>query len=1084
MMKSFFKKLAFVMALAMVVSLAAPAAAKAVAANELKIAYQNGSAITELNIAKVGNVEDLKFLGAKTWENVVWTSSDETVATVNNKGEVTAVAAGTADITVTVDGLTATVKVYCVNPSENKATIGSQDGTQRSMSTYTMKVDEEFDFAFFGIKDYDAKRYDCTWLSLTPDVAEVDKSGNVTAKAAGTAAITLSVTNQVIGKTYVVAPVVITVVGEEPVATATPVPTATPIPEVEIVAAQKTEKSFELTFENANVDLEKLAKNEIEVYEQHIDETTGVEHLYIWQINTITLVKDKENTVLVTGYATDELVDGQKYIVKYVVPNADEEKVEVVEETSFVASVGAVVRVESSYKSYYNNQKTWTFSNIAYTSENYGEDIPVRVDYELYDAKGINVTGHYLRLNDNKNLVSLELVTEEAEDCFTIDEDTNTLVFDEIPNSSYVVFDVVYEDEKGEEVIDELKMLVKKAPAYHVTSIDHWAINIIDDETADNDPDKKVPAYADTFSKLKDWVALYDDYNVNTMEPMENHEIVLWFTDNYGNAYVTNGLFSYGFDTEYTKYNGMKHYSIETSEKFNNEGFELYYETKSPQTLVVGDEYDELTTSNIITTKKTGTATVNVTLHNEDGLVDRIDSLKIVVKAARYLKSFKTNTSILNLTSDSIATGVEEATDAADRIGTDNRAGDRNEYDKYWTGGKIVLTATDNHGAPFGAYNDTLLDNFSLGIVSDYAALAQTIRNRTDLKYNAEKGTFEFKLYGPEIANIIADPKVTKAEVELTAIDGSNDKEVEEDFKVVLREVNYKDDNSGDILVEKTELRANGTYGYVNTKDLVIPIHVVEISNKLDVNFSDKVEFVPSVPQNITAASAGAMFLTVTDPKGNALTENGDFYIDEVEPGRYNFCYAKHNNGGKGTRFAIPGTYVVKLVTVTDKGTLTTKTEKFKLVDDRLEFSYKDQDFIHVSDDLLDEFETVYYSYSNGDTDIEEIAADAFSYVYKGTNKEVSFGGVDGYNNPVAEVSGVRYNVNKNANAVVIKDVFFKVWIDFNADGDWKDGDDKTYYYHVEVEIPDGKTISLETLNDSIGASVPYRLDPDNETIQ
>ena len=556
MMKSFFKKLAFVMALAMVVSLAAPAAAKAVAADELKIAYQNGSAITELNIAKVGNVEDLKFLGAKTWENVVWTSSDETVATVNNKGEVTAVAAGTADITVTVDGLTATVKVYCVNPSENKATIGSQDGTQRSMSTYTMKVDEEFDFAFFGIKDYDAKRYDCTWLSLTPDVAEVDKSGNVTAKAAGTAAITLSVTNQVIGKTYVVAPVVITVVGEEPVATATPVPTATPIPEAEIVATQKTEVAFELTFENMNIDLEKLAKNEIEVYEQHIDEATGIEHLYIWQINTIAPVKDKENTVLVTGYTSDELENNQKYIVKYVVPNADEEKVEVVEETSFVASVGAVVRVESSYRSYPNNQGTWTFPNVAYTTENYGEDIPVDVEYVLYDAKGIDVTGHYLRLNDNKNLVTLELVTEEAEDCFDIiDEEENTLVFDELPETSYVVFNVVYEDEKGNEVIDELKMLVKEAPAYHVTKIDNWAINIIDDA-----------AYANDFTKLKDWVALYDDYNVNTMIPIENHEIVLWFTDNYGNAWVTNGLFEYGsVKNPSTKFNGMMHETIEPS---------------------------------------------------------------------------------------------------------------------------------------------------------------------------------------------------------------------------------------------------------------------------------------------------------------------------------------------------------------------------------------------------------------------------------------------------------------------------------------------------------------------------------------
>ena len=36
---------------------------------------------------------------------------------------------------------------------------------------------------------------------------------------------------------------------------------------------------------------------------------------------------------------------------------------------------------------------------------------------------------------------------------------------------------------------------------------------------------------------------------------------------------------------------------------------------------------------------------------------------------------------------------------------------------------------------------------------------------------------------------------------------------------------------------------------------------------------------------------------------------------------------------------------------------------------------------------------------------------------------------------------------------------------------------------HVEVEIPDGKTVSVETLN-GIGTSVKYRLDPDERTIQ
>ena len=68
MMKSFFKKLAFVMALAMVVTLAAPAANTAVAADKkpLAIAYQDGAKISTLNLKNIGDKEDLRFLYAPT----------------------------------------------------------------------------------------------------------------------------------------------------------------------------------------------------------------------------------------------------------------------------------------------------------------------------------------------------------------------------------------------------------------------------------------------------------------------------------------------------------------------------------------------------------------------------------------------------------------------------------------------------------------------------------------------------------------------------------------------------------------------------------------------------------------------------------------------------------------------------------------------------------------------------------------------------------------------------------------------------------------------------------------------------------
>ena len=77
MMKSFFKKLAFVMALAMVVSLAAPAdtASAAEEKKPLAIAYQEGSVITALNLAEVGDEEDLRFVYAPAnWKelDIIW----------------------------------------------------------------------------------------------------------------------------------------------------------------------------------------------------------------------------------------------------------------------------------------------------------------------------------------------------------------------------------------------------------------------------------------------------------------------------------------------------------------------------------------------------------------------------------------------------------------------------------------------------------------------------------------------------------------------------------------------------------------------------------------------------------------------------------------------------------------------------------------------------------------------------------------------------------------------------------------------------------------------------------------------------
>ena len=52
-------------------------------------------------------------------DTATWTSSDESVATVDSSGLVTAVAEGTATITATTQGLSGTSEITVTNPPES-----------------------------------------------------------------------------------------------------------------------------------------------------------------------------------------------------------------------------------------------------------------------------------------------------------------------------------------------------------------------------------------------------------------------------------------------------------------------------------------------------------------------------------------------------------------------------------------------------------------------------------------------------------------------------------------------------------------------------------------------------------------------------------------------------------------------------------------------------------------------------------------------------------------------------------------------------------------------------------------------------
>ena len=116
-----------------------------------------------------------------TNKRVTWSSSAPEVASVDSEGKVTALSVGTAVITVTTEdgGKTAecTVKVW------PKVT-----GVVIDPSSCTLPVDDSIVLTA-AVYPEDALNRSVSWVSYSPDIAEVDSAGKVTAKKEGTAYI-------------------------------------------------------------------------------------------------------------------------------------------------------------------------------------------------------------------------------------------------------------------------------------------------------------------------------------------------------------------------------------------------------------------------------------------------------------------------------------------------------------------------------------------------------------------------------------------------------------------------------------------------------------------------------------------------------------------------------------------------------------------------------------------------------------------------------------------------------------------------------------------------------------------------------
>ena len=130
------------------------------------------------------NPEDATYEG-----DLVWTSSDETVATVDENGVITAIKAGTTTITVkAVEGeeeFTDTCTVTVKEIPLNSITINMPD--------FDLGIGETQQLGIFIEPEDTTDDLNIEWSSSDPEIVKVDENGLVTAVSEGTATITAKI---------------------------------------------------------------------------------------------------------------------------------------------------------------------------------------------------------------------------------------------------------------------------------------------------------------------------------------------------------------------------------------------------------------------------------------------------------------------------------------------------------------------------------------------------------------------------------------------------------------------------------------------------------------------------------------------------------------------------------------------------------------------------------------------------------------------------------------------------------------------------------------------------------------------------
>lgn len=135
-----------------------------------------------------GNTKQLSFTVAPEnakIEGTVWSvDSGSDIVTVSENGLVTAVAPGSATVSVTVSGVKSDVCSITVEGIK-------PESITLTPSTYTMVVDEVYEGLEYVISPTDCDYKDVEWSSSDASIVAVDQKGVLTAKAVGSATVTV-----------------------------------------------------------------------------------------------------------------------------------------------------------------------------------------------------------------------------------------------------------------------------------------------------------------------------------------------------------------------------------------------------------------------------------------------------------------------------------------------------------------------------------------------------------------------------------------------------------------------------------------------------------------------------------------------------------------------------------------------------------------------------------------------------------------------------------------------------------------------------------------------------------------------------